>query len=621
MALSHSEKYFNRFFWLTSAIIFIIICLRAFLIPFSHDEAATFFFYVQSDNYLPYKAHLYTNNHVLNSALANVFYHLAGSHRFVLRLPNIFAFLVFCFGIYRHLKHLQHSFSKIILAAFFLLTFNFLDFFELCRGYGLSMAFLLLGLSYLVDYFETRKFKLLIFFSFLAQLALSANLILVVVLTILLGLIFIFQIGNKLFFKPGNIILQLINLGIVFFWVKFSLFYQEQGKLDYGVGDNYWHVSFESLLFLLFNSTALWLQIMVITLFAFITISTLSTIILNRVRFEKLFQPQTFYPLLLIITIIAFYLQKIILNVNFPEDRTGLFFFLFFVLSFSFVIDAHKFLSSVIAVCVVLSLLIHFCFSLNFSNFTSLFYHTMPKASYDVLLNEFAKSNQLFTIGGHRIREMNYAFLNYRGQSMLNPMDQSEEMQMNCDYYFAMKAEKPYYQYFYDEIAFDQKWDRVLLKRKEKIEHAEFYSLLKPKVISGNEEFLELRRIKDTIFTENNPIELETEITFEKVPVPFNGSLVMEIQNEKGEQIWYKRILLNWLAADLNGHKRFLKLTTGNLPPKTTVIVYFWNIDKNDVRLKVNSLKLYQLKGKGVNFRVPVSFYELLTKTTHKPLL
>ena len=93
------EKHFNKIFWITAFLVFVIVCLRAFLIPFSHDEAATFFFYIQSDNYLPYSAHVYTNNHVLNSALANICYHLAGSHRFVLRIPNIIAFVLLILSV------------------------------------------------------------------------------------------------------------------------------------------------------------------------------------------------------------------------------------------------------------------------------------------------------------------------------------------------------------------------------------------------------------------------------------------------------------------------------------------------------------------------------------------
>ena len=101
------EKKFNKLFWVLCSIVFIIISCRAFLIPFSHDEAATFYFYIQSDNYLPYSAHVYTNNHVLNSAFSNLFYHLLGSHRFVLRIPNLIAFIIMCYGIFRLFKHLK----------------------------------------------------------------------------------------------------------------------------------------------------------------------------------------------------------------------------------------------------------------------------------------------------------------------------------------------------------------------------------------------------------------------------------------------------------------------------------------------------------------------------------
>ena len=117
------DKQFNKLFWLLIFVIFIVVCLRAFFIPFSHDETATFFFYVQSNNYLPYNAHVYTNNHVLNSALTNICYHILGSHRFVLRIPNIIAFLLMCIGIFRLFKNLNTVSSKLILVTFFLLTY------------------------------------------------------------------------------------------------------------------------------------------------------------------------------------------------------------------------------------------------------------------------------------------------------------------------------------------------------------------------------------------------------------------------------------------------------------------------------------------------------------------
>jgi hypothetical protein len=617
------EKHFNKIFWITAFLVFVIVCLRAFLIPFSHDEAATFFFYIQSDNYLPYQAHVYTNNHVLNSALANLCYHIAGSHRFVLRIPNIVAFILLCIGIYRHFKYLTSIGAKLILVSFFLLTFNFLDFFELCRGYGLSLGFMLLGLSYLTDYFNQKKFKAVLYFSICWQLALASNLILVVVFTIVLLFVFLFQLRNKIMLQRKNIILQLINLTLLIFWIKFSFFYKEQGVLDYGVGTDYWQVTFKTLMFIVFGTDNLWLQVLVIIISALLAVFIVFQVTRKTFNFDALFKPELAYPILLFVFVLAFYLQKLILNVNYPEDRTGLFFYLFFVLSLAFIIEnVNSIISKVSAIIVFVVSMVSFVLALNFTDFTTWFYHTMPKSVYEKLQSEFELEKKLFTIGGHRVREMNYAYANYRGNSVLNAMDNSEQMQMNCDYYYAMKREKPYYQFFYNEIAEDKVWDRVLLKRKEKIKHQTIFETYQNIIVEGSNEFYDFKRLPDTSYKSHNPIEIEAELLFEKVPKPFNGFFVMSMQNANGETFCYKRIPLNWLDKDLNGKTKYLKLTSGNLPDFIKgFTVHIWNIDKQEVKISMKSLKIYQLFGKGVDFKIPENYYKLIEGVTKKPLL
>ncbi len=618
------DKQFNKLFWLLSFAIFIVVCLRAFFIPFSHDETATFFFYVQSDNYLPYTAHVYTNNHVLNSALTNICYHVLGSHRFVLRIPNILAFLLMCIGIFRMFKHLDTIPAKLILVTFFLLTFNFLDFYEVCRGYGLSFGLMTLGLSYLIDYFSTKEFKYVLLFSLFWQLALAANLILVVVLTILFFFVFVFQIKEKLFFRAKNIVLQIINLAILFFWIKFSFFYKDQGMLDYGVGNNYWLVTFKTLILFIFGTDLLWIQALCIIFFISIVIFALFFFFKKPFSFFSIYSKTIFFAVILVTVVLAFYLQKKLLNVNFPEDRTGLFFYLFFVLSFAFVIDQFpKLPSTVISTCVLIASLGYFFLNINFKDFSSLFYHTMPKALFDKLTDEYKKTNQIFTIGGHRVRELNYAFLNYRGGAVLNHMDESEQMVMNCDYYYAMTREKPYYEPFYDVIGEDKTWDRVLLKRKEKINKKELFSFPNtPKKYKGDLEYFEFLRFGDTLTQTGNCLEAEIAINFKNVPKPFNSFLVFSLDDDKGEHVYFKRIPLNWLADNLNGETKYFKLTMGTIPKKGfTAVVFIWNIDKQQIEFNLNSLKIHELSGKGVNLTIPASFYPLIETITKQPLL
>ncbi|HEX7414713.1 MAG TPA: hypothetical protein VF411_11785, partial [Bacteroidia bacterium] len=280
-------------------------------------------------------------------------------------------------------------------------------------------------------------------------------------------------------------------------------------------------------------------------------------------------------------------------------------------------------ISSKICFALLIPSLIFFISTYNIHDFSSWFYHTIPKSIYGSLINESKNSKEIITIGGHRVREMDYAFLNYRENSSLNGMDNEEQMRMNCDYYFAMKREKPYYKYFYDEIAFDDRWDRTLLKRKEKIQRSELYKMPDtPKSFKGNFEYFEFFRLKDSVLKTRNCIEVELEIKFNAVPIPLRADIVMQVNDKKEEKIYYKRVPLNWLADDLNVKTKRVKLTTGALPENTgDVVVYLWNYKKLEINFTINEIKILELKGKGVNVTIPDSYYKYLGEASNKPLL
>ncbi len=618
------KKYFNAFYIAVCFTVFAMICLRAFFIPFSHDEASTFFFYIQSDNYLPYRAHVYTNNHVLNSALANICYHIAGSHRFVLRIPNILSFIVLCVGVFNFFKYLNRTSSKIILTCFFILTFNLLDFFELCRGYGLSLAFMVSGLSYLQDYFATKKFRALILFSVLWQLALAANLTLVVLSAFLIMFVFLFQFRQKLLFTRSNLLLQLINLAILAFWIKFSFFYKSKGVLDSGVGNDYWMVSFKSLMLFIFGTDAIWMQVLILVLFFTALFFALIQFFKTKGGILKIFEPLFLYVTLLCALVVTYYLMKKILNINYPEDRTGLFFYVFFALAISFFFDRiQPMISAGFATVVLTASFVYFYLSFNLLSFTHYFYHVIPREFYVYLEAEQLKKQQLFTIGGHPNREMNYAFLNYRAGGHLNAMDEPREMHMNCDYYFALMCEKPFYRFFYEEVAYDNRWHRVLLKRKQSIKRSEVPELTRGQQDhSGKAEYTEFLRYYDSTGLTRNCVEADVEITFKKVPKPFKAFLVLQVNDENNNSICYKRALLNWMGDDLSGRTKRFKLTSGPMPGKyKNIIVYLWNIDKKECAVQLKQLKILNLDAPGINVVIPKNYYPYVKKIIKEELL
>ena len=514
--------------------------------------------------------------------------------------------------------------AKITLTVFFIGTFNFLDIFELCRGYGLSMAFMVAGLAYVQDYFSTKQFKYLILFSVFCQLALAANLILVVLLTILLFFIAFFQIRQNLFLQYKNLVLLFVNTGLLLFWLKFSFFYKEKGILDSGVGENYWEVSFKSLMLFIYGTNYLWIQITTVLLFSICVLLSLYYFFQPKFSFDKIFEPRFFYIILLCVFIVSFYLQKKLLHVNYPEDRTGLFFYVFFGLAISFFMDyVPDFFSKLFAGVFSAYSIIYFFIAFNLNSFMHYFYHVMPKEIYAYLESEYAKNPHLFTVGGHTNREMNYTFANYRGASLLNPMDEPKQMHMNCDYYYALKYEKPYYSFFYDEVAYDNRWDRVLLKRKEKIKRTALNNLSAgSQNHKTNNEFTEFLRFSDTSLATRNCIEADLELTFKNVPAPFKAFVVFQVVDENNNNTYYKRIPLNWIADDLNGITKRFKLTSGPLPEKfSSIVVYLWNIDKKDVEFSLNDLTIFELNAKGINFVIPEEYYKMSDKLTTKVLL
>ncbi len=600
--------------------MFVCVCLRAFHIPFSHDETATFFYYIQSDNYLPYKSHAYTNNHVLNSALSNVSYHIFGSHPFALRLPNVLAFLVLCFGLFKQSKYLKTVGGKLALITLFLLTINFLDFFELCRGYGLSMAFMVLGLAYLLDYFQEKKIKSFIWFSICIQLALSANLTLLIAICFLFLVVLVFQLFNRLFSNAKNIIVLLVNFLMIGFWVKLTLHYKSSGLLDSGSPINYWKTSFVSLIEFIFGSKQLGIQITCILATIFITVVFVLFLRKSKLSVATFVHPFAIYTVSFFAFVIGFWLLNVLLKVNFPEDRTGLFFYLFFALALSFAIERLSSMAGMILGGVIsLASLSYFIYIFNLSNFSSYFYHTMPRSVFNYLKEEQAKSKIPFTVGGSTARELNYAFLNHRAGFVVNPMNIEGTLQMNMDYVFALEHEKPYYTPFYEEVAYDKAWNRVLIKRKEPIEHRIIRQQLETILLKGEDEFKNFLQLKDTAFASNNPLEAEIHLRFKDVPKPLNAFLVLSFNDEKKENNDYRRIYLNWVSKDLNGRELVLKLTSGNLPKRLKdVSIYLWNIDKKPINIECTNLKLYQLYGKGVNFRVPDAYYPLISAATQQ---
>lgn len=610
----NSNKYsiFNVLFAIISVIVFVIVAFRSYLVPFNHDETATFFFFIQSGNYMPFYSAVDANNHVLNSFLGNICFHMFGSSPFALRIPNLIGLVILIFAAYKISKHLNQLGSKLLLTATFLLSYHWLTFFGACRGYGLSLALLIMGIAFMLEFInapDNREKNLLALLFF--QLAISSNLILIIVVLLLSGILLIIQIANKKLLSPIVLITWLLHFSAIYYWLSFSFYLQEGGALYYGAGDSYWSVTFVTLIQLLvgtYSAIVKWMVVgiiaLVIVLFVFLNKTSLLKIkqLVRLPDFSILFFI-TFWSLVL-----GFYLMNILFDVNFPEDRTGLFFYVFFALWLCFTIDKLSFnFNKIVGFGLTGLFAIHFVLNINFRKHSLSVYETIPEHFYTTLLKEQEKSSDRITIGGHRVRELFYGFFNYRHGGVLNPADPTEVMQMNCDYYIATKLEEKYFRDYYDIIDSEPDWGFVVLKRKEKIKRI-LVAEKKDMILESNDaEFVGVYDRGDTAFANSNPIIAEVNFDVLKISKPTNFWIVLAVNDSLNQQYYFKRYPLQWTAYDLNGKENLTySLITGNLPPKSKKMVCFlWNIDRKPFNIKINSIKIYQIEGKGVNYVAP----------------
>ena len=130
-------------FAVISGAAFLYLIVKVASMPFILDEATTFVEFVQTGDLLPTESRWTTNNHLLNTGLMWVFYQLFGDDEFVLRLPNLLAFLLYSLATFNLMRRLKSVSLKLLFAVGMVSPMFFLDFFAMARGYGLSFAFLL----------------------------------------------------------------------------------------------------------------------------------------------------------------------------------------------------------------------------------------------------------------------------------------------------------------------------------------------------------------------------------------------------------------------------------------------------------------------------------------------
>jgi 4-amino-4-deoxy-L-arabinose transferase-like glycosyltransferase len=178
-----SIKYMDR--RIESAILWALfgafagyILIRAWVIPITHDEAATCFNHVPRlvIDTLMYEREANPNNHILNTLAIKLLTGLFGWHQFTVRIPVLLGGLIYGWTALLLARRMSDQSWVRIFTVLVLLGNPYLnEFFSLARGYGLAVGLMAAAIYQTVLFFDRNESRYAVRAMVLAGLAVYAN--------------------------------------------------------------------------------------------------------------------------------------------------------------------------------------------------------------------------------------------------------------------------------------------------------------------------------------------------------------------------------------------------------------------------------------------------------------
>ncbi len=603
-------KYYLKLNKKTSYIIslfyFIYLFIRAITVPFLHDEIMTYWFYINTGNFLPflYKIDINgANNHILNTLLSYSFYKLFGFTPFVLRLANLILIPFYCFFAFKISNTLKNKHIALLLWLCLILIHPIIDFLALSRGYGMSFTLLLGSIWYLILTFKKNSIKNYLLSSLLITTSISANLSLMNSGIIIIGFLILHILIKKNHNK--NKILKLSSIFItgilpITFWAIYSFDLQKAGALYYGTHDGFWIQSVTSICKALFNTQN---HLILFGIFFYFLLIILLSIIYLKKNYNSINNlANLIFPALLLGNIIAVLLLAKYFNVNYPEDRSGFHFYYFFIGAFFFIIDKfiEKFefrrLSWLLTPFILIP--IYFITQINFTHISVYKEDRIPYHFYKTIIEKTKNSEEIATIGSYFGRTLVFAYHNYLNKGNIAKSHDSDYPSIIPDYLLINPKDFEASLLYYTSIDSDKVTGYHLLERKSKLERkciAEFANISTNG--NTNNEFFNLSEGKiDTLI--ETPLFFEYNMEIQSEAVPFEAWVVVSVSDSLGNQTAYEYIPLNWFKPNWNNDNKHFnngQLLT-NLPATSyKYVTYIWNINKVNFKIEKASVKIKKL--------------------------
>jgi len=309
------------------------------------------------------------------------------------------------------------------------------------------------------------------------------------------------------------------------------------------------------------------------------------------------------FPVLLVGNIIAVLLLDYFFNVNFPEDRSGFYFYYFFIGSIFFLID--KFAENInykrIAWIAIPFLLIplHFAYASNFTHIAVYKEDRIPYRFYEKIREKSKTMPEIATIGSYFGRTLVFAYQNYLSNGNVGKSHDTDYPSLVPDFLIVKTEDFAIWNLYYNAIDYDKVSGYHLLERKNKLQR---HIIAEKQAISTNgtisDEFFNFAEgTIDTLI--QKPLFFEYNMDIESSATPFDAWIVVGVSDSANNTTAYEYIPLNWIKSVWNKESKHYhngQLVT-NLPATSKkYVTYIWNLNKKPFSITNAKLTIKQLE-------------------------
>lgn len=569
-------------------LTFLYVAIRAALVPLTHDEAATFQTYVLTGRYLPYLAHWDAGNHLLITAIGRGCYLLLGPAPLSLRAFNVAGFVLYAWYAWRITRDVRDGLIRSISAAALLLCPFVLDFFSLFRGYGASLAFLLMAVFHASRSMRTGARTDLAWMLLALLLANLASLSLLIIWC--MGLVgACYAIATKCRRDPVAWGLWLVLGGVpLTAAARYSMELAERGLLYYGTPDGLLRGTLPSLGAWVLGLSKSWPSGLVLLLPLAVALWAMMS------------RPRSPIVMMILAAVAGELMGRAVLGAGFkvlyPMDRTALHLVPLLILLAAFALDdltRNRSNAWRWASVPLLWLPIRSGLDLNIDHAMFWPEQAIPGEVYDMVLTRQAAKERPLLVGGYRQNPRSWAYGSMLLGGELNFLDDAGFPQPTCD---LMIMDPSFFEApmgFHE--AYRAPYGRVaLLERDSPLRTAIVRDSI-VRVEEGAREFAELwAPAPEEIMGREWLIEINAEVSSPTIPLELR--VVVEVKATDGETLHYDVVDLEDLGADWTEKPvRILR----RLPALSTipgrVVCYLWNprlqtCSSRSVRIRIHEV-------------------------------